>query len=76
MKPDLYFNEESDYSEENTSDTEDFRSTILQPYQFESKKRVVMRAVRKKLNLFTLQLPIYTYQNTKSRLVQMQILQK
>ena len=28
---DLYFNEESDYSEENTSDNEDFRSTILQP---------------------------------------------
>ena len=76
MKPDLYFNEESDYSEENTSDTEHFRSTILQPYQFESKKRVLMRAVRKKLNLFTLQLPIDTYQNTKSRLVQMQILQK
>ena len=39
MKPDLYFNEESDYSEENTSDTEDFRSTILQPYQFESEQK-------------------------------------
>ena len=33
----LYFNEESDYSEENTSDTDEFRSNILQPFQ---KKRV------------------------------------
>ena len=32
---DLYFNEESDYSEENTSDNEDFRSTILQPFQLD-----------------------------------------
>ena len=31
----LYFNDESDNSEENTSDNEDFRSTILQPFQFE-----------------------------------------
>ena len=29
---DLYFNEESDYSEENTSDNEDFHSTILHPF--------------------------------------------
>ena len=29
---DLYFNEESDYSEENTSDNEDFHSTIIQPF--------------------------------------------
>ena len=29
---DLYFNEESDYSEENTSDNEDFHFTILQPF--------------------------------------------
>ena len=35
---DLYFNEESDYYEENTSDNEDFRSSILQPYQFELKQ--------------------------------------
>ena len=48
---DLHFNEESDYSEENTYDNEDFCSTILQPFQVESKqkKRVVMRAMRKKL---------------------------
>ena len=26
----IYFNEEGDYSEENTSGNEDFRSTILQ----------------------------------------------
>ena len=32
---DLSFNEESDYSEENISDNEDFRSTILQPLQFQ-----------------------------------------
>ena len=59
---DLYFNEESDYSQENTSKDEDFRSTILQPFQFEpeqKKKHVVMRAMRKKLNIFTLHLPIY-----------------
>ena len=30
---DLYFNDESDYSEENTSDNENFRSTVLQPFQ-------------------------------------------
>ena len=41
----LYFNEESDYSEENTCDSEVFRSNIF--YH------------RKKLNIFTLQLPIY-----------------
>ena len=47
----LHFNEESDYSEDNTYDNEDFCSTILQPFQVESKqkKRVVMRAMRKKL---------------------------
>ena len=41
----LNFNEESDYSEQNTCDNEVFRSTILHH--------------RKKLNIFTLQLPIY-----------------
>ena len=43
-------NEESDYSEENKSGNEDFRSTILQTFQFEreQEKSVVMRAVRKK----------------------------
>ena len=58
---DLCFNEESD-SEENTSDNEDFRSTILQSFQFEpeqKKKRVVIRAMTKKLNIFTLKLQIY-----------------
>ena len=52
----LYFNEESDYSEENTSDNEGFCSAILQQFQFESeqKKRVVMKDMRKKLKLFTL----------------------
>ena len=58
---DLYFTEESDYSEENTSENENLRSTILQPFQFEpeQKKRMVMRTMRKKLNIFTLQLPTY-----------------
>ena len=56
----LYFNEESYYSEENTTcDNEVFRSTILHH--------------RKKLNIFTLQVPIYyiQYKNRKSRLVLM-----
>ena len=58
---DLYFNEESDYYEENAYDIKVFRPTILQPFQFESeqKKSVAMGAMRKKLNIFTLQLPIY-----------------
>ena len=30
MMPCLCFNEQSDYSEENTSENEDFRSTIFQ----------------------------------------------
>ena len=30
---DLYLNEENDYSEENTSDNNDFRSTIFQSFQ-------------------------------------------
>ena len=46
---DLYFHKESDYSEKNTSENEDFRSTILQPFQFETeqKKSALMRAMRK-----------------------------
>ena len=44
------FNEESGYSEENTSDNEAFCCTIFQPFQFEpeqEKKLVVMRTMRK-----------------------------
>ena len=54
------FNEESDYSEENTSDNEDFRSTIFNHFSLSlnRKKRVEMRAMEKKQNIFTLQLPI------------------
>ena len=50
---DLYSNEERDYSDENTSENEKFRSTILQLFQFRSqqKKLVIMRARRKKLNI-------------------------
>ena len=44
----LYFNEESDYSEENTCEKEVFRSTILHH--------------RKKLNIFTPQMLIYYIQ--------------
>ena len=44
----LYFNEESDHSEEITSDNEDFRSTILHH--------------RKTLDIFTLHLLIYYIQ--------------
>ena len=44
----LYFGEVSDYSEENTCEIELFRSTLLHH--------------RKKLNIFTPQLPIYYIQ--------------
>ena len=73
---DLYFSEKSDYSEENISDNENFRSTILQPFQFEpeQKKFVVMRARRKKLNIFTFSCRSITYQNRKSRLAQIRTL--
>ena len=50
---DLYFYLEGDYSEENTSDNEDFHSTILRPFQFvpeqkknhESHEKETMEAV-------------------------------
>ena len=35
----IYINEETDYSEENTSDNEDFRSTIFQPFTFDSEQK-------------------------------------
>ena len=40
---------------------EDFSSTIFQSFQFEheQKNRMAMRAIRKKLEIFTLQLPIF-----------------
>ena len=52
----LYFNEESDYSEENKCYTEVFWPAIFQPFQFEPKQevRVVMWAMRKKINIFPL----------------------
>ena len=54
----LYFNEESDCSEENTCEKKVFYATILHQ--------------RKKLNIFKSQLPMYYihYWNRKSRLVQ------
>ena len=33
---DLFFNEESDYSEENTCENKVFRPTIPQPFQFQA----------------------------------------
>ena len=36
----LYFNEENDYSDENTCDNEVFRSSILQPVQFEPEQKI------------------------------------
>ena len=60
----LYFNGESDYSEENTCHDQVFHSATLHH--------------RKKLDIFTLQLLIYyiQYSNRKSQLVQMWTLQK
>ena len=57
------FNEESDYSEENTSDNEDFRSTIFNHFSLSlnRKKSVEMRAMEKKQNIFMLQLPILVH---------------
>ena len=51
---DLYFNEESDYSAQNTSVNENFRSTSLHLFQFapeqeNRKRRVLMRALIKKI---------------------------
>ena len=36
---DLYFNEESDYSGEDTCDNKVFRFTIFQPFQFEPEQK-------------------------------------
>ena len=48
MMSNLYLNEESDYSEENTCENEVFRLTVLHH--------------TKKLNIFTPQMPIYYIQ--------------
>ena len=57
------FNEESDCSEENTNDDEmkAFTPPFLNHFSLSlnRKKRVVMGVMRKKLNIFTLQLSIY-----------------
>ena len=39
MMSDLYFNEENDYSEKNTSDNEDFCFTILQQFPSEPEQK-------------------------------------
>ena len=58
---DLCFNEESDYPEESLSDNEDFPPLFFNYFSLSlnRKKLLVMRAMRKKLSMFTLQLPIY-----------------
>ena len=58
---DLCLNEESYYYEENTYDNEVFAPGFFDHFSLSLsiKKRVIMRAMRKKLNLFTLQLLIY-----------------
>ena len=58
---DLYFNEESCYFEENTIDNEVFAPPFLNHFSLSLniKKRVVMRAMRMILNLFTVQLLVY-----------------
>ena len=38
---DLYYNEQRDYSVENTSDNEEFHSNIFQPFQFEPELKYV-----------------------------------
>ena len=49
---DLHFDEESDYSEENNSDKEDF-SSIFQPFQFEPQQRKLV-VMKRKVNIFRL----------------------
>ena len=58
--PDLYFHEESDYSEENTCENS-FAPPFFYSFSWtlDRKEREVKRAMRKKLNKSTLQLPIY-----------------
>ena len=58
---DLCLNEESYYYEESTYDNEVFAPGFFDHFglSLSIKKRVIMRAMRKKLNLFTLQLLIY-----------------
>ena len=58
---DLYLNEESYYFEENTCDIEVFAPPFFNYFSLnlKIKKRVVMKAMRKKPILFTLQLLIY-----------------
>ena len=58
----LYFNEECDYFEENTTGNQVFRYTILQPFQFEPElKKNVWKGFYK--NLF-LKISRYSQENT------------
>ena len=77
---DSYFNEENDYSEENASDNEDFRTTCLQPFQFEPEQEKSNLNHEKETEhshaSVTLQQPIYQVLGLKCQLVQIRALQK
>ena len=60
MISDLYFSEESDYSEEHTSDNENFCSTILQPFHIESEQKKTWKwQQEEETKHIHVQLPIY-----------------
>ena len=69
---------ESRYSEEITRNSEVFRSTILQPFQFELERKETCgkESNEKEINIFTLQIYYIMYYNRKSPLVQMRTLLK
>ena len=71
----LYFNEESDYSEENTSVNENFDFIILHFSLSLNRKKRVVSAMRKKLTYSRFSCRFIKCQNRKSRLVQMQTLE-
>ena len=75
---DIYFNGEIDYSEENTSDNEDFRSTIFQRLQFEpeQKKMWCKESHEKETKDIHVSDVDLLHINRKSRPVQMWTLQK
>ena len=78
------FYEESGYSEQITSDNEDFRSTIFQPFPFEHEQKKMCgneSHEKETKHIYAsaadlLHIRIITYYNRKSQLVQMRVLQK
>ena len=61
MISDLYFSEESDYSEEHTNGNENFSSTILKPFQLEpeQKKTCGNESQEEETKHIHVQLPVY-----------------